>query len=265
MINKDHLRKLEYPILFVFLGSWLVIYILTRIFVEMYTDHTPSVVWIWLLIICAPLSLYAALRAAFSQGVKWYRSIGYIFVFTIGTLFCGQYIVIKGDILLSVFTKTPVSIEADVINVKKVIKRKLGFDHTAITLQFGGKVVELEARPRTYFYLKDKKTLHITAGTSFIGNTYVTSSGVTGREKQIARWLHLKDWAYRFRLLWAILLCMIIGSIIKAKYFPEKPGAKPVPKIGFWKLLGILMAILMAIGFVLYTGLLIYVKFFVTR
>ena len=265
MINKDHLRKLEYPILFIFLGLWLVIYILTRIFVEMYTDHTPSVVWIWLLIVCAPLSLYAALRAAFSERKKWYHAIGYSIMFTIGTMFFGQYIIIKGDILLNVFTKTPVRIEADVVGVEKVFKRKLGFDHTAITLRFKGQAVELEARPLSFFYLKDKKTLHITTGNSYLGNTYVTSSGVASKEKIIARWQHLQDWAYRYRLLWVILLCMIFAIIIKAKYFPEKPGAKPLPKLGFWKLLGIVMAILLAIGFILYVGLLIYVKFFLHR
>ena len=265
MISKDRLRKLEYALLLGFLGVWLLTYILTRIFLEIYTDNTPSAVWIYLMIIFVPLSVYAALRTAFSEGGKWYHSIGYVVMYILGTLFSGQYIVLNGDILISALTKPPIRTEADVIDVKKVFRRKLGFDHTAVSLQFDGKLIKLEARPYSYFYLQNKKTLKITVGTSFLGNTYVTSTGISIQEKRSARWMHLKDWAYRMWLLWAILLCMALGIIIRIKYFPEKTGVKPHPKIGFWKFLGILMGILVAIGLVLYVGLLSYVKFFLTR
>jgi hypothetical protein len=260
-MTKELLRKLEYPILLGYLSLWLFVYIYSRIFLEMYTDHTPSKVWIFLLILCVPLSGYAALRMAFSQGGKWYHSTGYFEIFTLGSLFSGQYIILNGDLLISVLVNTPVQTEAKVISVKKVIKKKLGFDHTDVSLQVNGKQITLGARPYSYFYLQNKITLQITTGTSLLGNIYVTSSGITGQEKHSALALYLKDWAYRFRLLWVILMCMILGVIIRIKYFPEKTGAKPL-QIGFWKLMGMIMAIMMVITLLLYAGLLIYVAFY---
>jgi hypothetical protein len=263
-MNKERLHKLEYPLLHSYLGLWLLVYIFSRTSLEMYRDDCPQQVWIWLLIIIIPLSGYAALRAAFSQGGKWYHSFGYFLMFTLGGLFSGQYIIINGDILLSALIKTPVRTEAKVISVKKVIRPKLGFDHTDVRLQSDGEQITLEARPYSYFYLQKKSTILITTGTSFLGNRYVTSSGIDQQQKNSARWLHLKDWAYRYRLLFAIVVCMIVGATIRLKYFPEKPGVKP-RKIGIWKLLGIIMAALIAIALILYAGLMIYVTFFVSR
>jgi hypothetical protein len=263
-MTKERLRKLEYPILFSYLGLWLLVFVASRIFLEMYTDHTPSNVWIFLFILFIPPSVYAALRATFSQGGKWYQSIAYILTFTTCSVFSGQYIVINGDILISSLVKKQVNTQAKIVSVKKVLKRKLGFDHTKVVLEFNGKRIDLDARPYNYFYLQDKTTLQINTGTSSLGNTFVTSNDVSIPDKFSARWLHLKDWAYRNRLLWAIMICMIIGVFIKMKYFPGKPGIKPKP-IGFWKIMGLTMGILLLIGFVLYAGLLIYVTFFVSR
>ncbi len=263
-MNKERLRKLEFPILLGYLGLWLLVYLLSRIFLEMYTDDTPSQAWVWLLIVFVPLSGYAALRMAFSEGGKWYHSIGYFLIFTIGSVFTGQYILVNGDILLSALSNATVQTQAKVIRVEKVFRRKTGFDHTDVVLQFNGKKITLEARPYSFFYLQHKSVLQITAGTSLLGNTYVSSSGVASQEKDSARWLHLKDWAYRSRLLWGIIIAMILGIIIKAKFFPEQPGVKRQP-VGFWKLFGMIMGILIAISLVLYAGLFIYVKFFASR
>jgi hypothetical protein len=263
-MTKERLRKLEYPILFSYLGLWLLVYIASRIFLEMYTDHTPSNVWIFLFIVFIPPSIYAALRATFSQGGKWYHSIAYIFTFTLCSVFSGQYIILNGDILISSLVKKQVHTQARIVSVEKVIKKKLGFDHTKVVLEFNGKRIDLEARPYNYFYLQDKTTLQINTGTSSLGNTFVTSNDVSSQDKFGARWLHLKDCAYRNRLIWAIMICMIVGVFIKMKYFPGKPGIKPKP-IGFWKLMGLTMGILLLIGFVLYAGLLLYVTFFVSR
>ncbi|RZM27510.1 MAG: hypothetical protein EOO88_12795 [Pedobacter sp.] len=263
-MTKDSLRKLEFPILIAYLSLWLLVYILSRVLLEFSTDQCPNEVWIWLLVILTPLSAYAALRAAFSEGGKWYHSIGYFLIFTIGSVFIGQYIVLNGDILISSLIKKPSQTQAKVISVEKVFRRKLGFDHTNVKLQFNGKEITLEARPYSYFYLTNKKTLHITSGTSFLGNTYVTSTEISGQEKLSARWVHLKDWVHRHWLLWVIIACMILGTILRMKFFPETPGVKP-RQIGFWKLMGIIMAVLIAIAIVLYLGLLIYVSFFVSR
>jgi hypothetical protein len=265
MISKERLRKLKYPLLIAFFGLWLLTYILTRIFLEMYTDATPSAVWTTLFIIFIPLSAYTALRSAFAQGGKWYHSIGYFFIFTVFGMFVGHFIVLKGDMLFSSFLEPPATIEVKVLKVKKVIKRKLGFDHTAVTLQLNGKPVTMEARAYTYFYLEGKSTLKIATGTSFLGNTYVLHDGAANQEKRSARWLHIKDWAYRLRWLWIIMLCLTAGTIVKVIYFPVDPAAPPSKPIGFWKLLGIVMAILIGIALLLYTALLVYVTFFVSR
>ena len=264
MIPKERLRKLEYPILLTFLALWLSIYILSRLFLEMYTDHTPTWVWVMLMIIFIPLSGYAALRMAYSEGGKWYQSIGYWFIFTLGSLFAGHYMMLKGDILITALVRTPVIVEAKVSSVKKVMSRKLGFDHTEVTLQFNGKRITMDARPYTYFYLRDRIKTQITGGTSFLGNTYVISTGISVQDKIDARWQHLRDWAHRSRWFGIMIIFMILISIIKFKYFPEKPGIKP-KQIGFWKAMGLIMGILMVIAAVLYLGLFVYVKLFVSR
>lgn len=260
-MNKERLRKLEYPILYSYLGFWLLVYILSRACLEMSTDHTPSNLWILLFIIFIPLGGYTALRMAYSEGGKWYHSIGYFVMCVLGGIFSGDYIVLNGDILISAVIKTPVQAEAEVISVKKVFRRKLGFDHTDVTLNLGGKQITLEARSYSYFYLHDKTSLQVHSGTSILGNTYVTSTGVASSEKLAARWVHLKDWAYRYRLLWIVIACMVLAGLIKVKYFPDKPGVKP-KQISFWKFLLILMGSLMAIGLLLYAGLWIYISFF---
>lgn len=264
MIPKERLRKLEYPILFAFLGLWLLVYVLSRLCLEMYTDDTPGWVWIWLMVIFIPLSAYAALRMAYSEGGKWYHSFGYWLIFTLGSVFSAHYILLNGDILISSLVKPPVITEAKVISADKVMRRKLGFDHTAVLLQFSGKRITMEARPYTYFYLQNKTEVKITTGTSYIGNTYVTSTDISLQAKSRARWLHLKDWAYRQRWLWVLIGCMVLGVVIKFMYFPDKPGEKPRP-MGFWKAMALIMGILIAIAIVLYAVLLIYVKFFASR
>ena len=263
-MTKEGLRKLEYPILIAYLGLWLLVYILSRVFLEFSTDQCPKEVWIWLLVILIPVCGYTALRAAFSEGGKWYHSIGYFLIFTIGSVFIGQYIVLNGDILISSMITIPKQTQAKVISVDKVFRRKLGFDHTNVKLQFNGKEITLEARPYSYFYLSNKRTLQITEGTSFLGNTYVTSTEISGQEKSSARWVHLKDWVHRQWLLWVIIACMILGTLLRLKFFPETPGVKPRP-IGFWKLMGIIMAALVAIALVLYLGMLVYLNFFISR
>jgi len=264
MIAKERIRKLEYPILFAYLGLWLLVYLLSRLCLEMYTDHTPGWVWIWLMVIFIPLSAYGALRMAYSEGGKWYHSFGYWVMFMLGSLFSGHYILLNSDILISSLIKPAVIAEAKVISVNKVMSRKLGFDHTAVLLQFNGKRIALDARPYTYFYLQNKTNIKITTGTSYLGNTYVTSTDMSLQAKSGARWLHLKDWAYRQRWLWVLFGFMVLVVVIKWKYFPDKPGEKRRP-LSFWKAMGLIMGVLMALGLVLYLALLIYVKFFVSR
>jgi len=203
-MNKERLRKLEYPVLFGYLGLWLLVYILSRACLEMSTDHAPSNVWVWLFVVFIPLSGYAALRMAYSEAGKWYHSLGYFLMFTLGGVFSGEYIVLNGDMLISAMIKSPVQTQAKVISVEKVFRRKLGFDRTDVTLDLGGKQVIIQARPYSYFYLHNKTSLRVHTGTSLLGNTYITSSGIAGSEKRSARWLHLKDWSYRYRLLWIL-------------------------------------------------------------
>lgn len=140
-----------------------------------------------------------------------------------------------------------------------MFKRKLGFDHTEVTILLNGQPMKIEARPYIYFYLKDKKQLDIKIGHSEMGE-FVTHIRSTFVEKTVARWDHLKDMVYRQRWLVGIIILIIVASVIKTTYFPDQPGHEK-KQISFWKLLGLIMAILLAIALLLYAGLWIYVSF----
>lgn len=258
MNSKENLRKVEKYVLITYATLWLLVYLLSRIFLELYTDYTPSGFLLWTALFIAPFSIYASFRTVFPKGEKWYSFIGYVLIYSLLATFTSQYIVVNGDILWSAATKPAApSRKATVLEVRKVFHSKTGFDHTEVSLQIDGKLLNLEARPYAYFYLKDKKTLLISLRKSGLGIDYVTSTGVNGGERRYARWLHFKDWVYRMRWGLAIVLGIITMVWIRMEFFPEKEGSKPV-RIGYWKLIGIIFATLL----LLYAGLLLYVNFF---
>ncbi|QXU42933.1 hypothetical protein [Pedobacter sp. D749] len=251
---------MEKIILISYAGIWFLLHLLSRLFLDMYTSSEPPGYLTVAAIVITPIAIYAALRTMFSKNEKWYRAIIYFVAYLALGIFTSEYIIVNGDLLLSMTTIPGKTVEVPVLNVHKVIKRKLGFDHTAVTLLIEGKPIEMEARPYTYFFLKDKKVLRIISRKSSLGNNYVTYIELKGGERGLARWLHFKDWLYRYRLLWAVLTGFIVIIWIAIVWFPVKTQRKPV-RIGFWKTMGIVMGILVGIAALLYAALLIYVRF----
>jgi hypothetical protein len=264
MIIKDFLRKLEIPVVIFLVSTWFIIYVSSRIFLEMYTDHSPRYLWLWLMLIFSPFCIYAALRTVFSKGEKWYGFIGYLLIYMVCSAFFSNYMLVNGDILLTMAGHSERTIDVPVVEVRKVFRRKLGFDHTEVTVRIDGRPVIFEARPYAYFFLHDKKVLRVSFGHSGLGNSFVTDIKTAPGEKIHARWLHIQDWAYRQRYIVGFFLGVFVLVLIRMKYFPEMGRTKPV-KIGFWKLMAIVFGTVMLIGLLLYAALWIYIGFFASR
>ncbi|MGN7986198.1 hypothetical protein ACTJKC_02600 [Pedobacter sp. 22226] len=149
---------------------------------------------------------------------------------------------------------------AMVTDVRKVFY-KSGFDHTSVTLKMGDKSITLQGRPYIYFYLNGREHISMTSAHSFLGNAYVYTDGISSKEKLRARWLHLKDQVHRLRVLAAIILSIILTGFL----WPQRKltnGQRISAKMGFWKMMGIVMGILLALAILFYIGLFLYIKFF---
>ncbi|MBE9598033.1 hypothetical protein [Pedobacter sp. MC2016-24] len=260
MIPKEKIRKLEIPFAIGYLVILLLVYFAGRNVLELYTNQTPRPVYIWVTAFMAPFVLYTTLRLATMNGAKWYGYIGYLVVTFFALVISGTFVVLKTDLLLSAALK-PISVQqVSILEVKKVFQRKMGFDHTDVTILWNQQPLTFEARPNTFFLLEHKKTLQISTATSFLGNQFVTDLDLEPGERGHARWVHLKDWASRTWYVPAFFLLLVIGACVVNYYFPKNTQT-PVKKIGFWKTMGIIMAVLFSIAIVLYFGLIIYVKF----
>lgn len=262
MIPKEKLRKLEEPLTIGYLLLLLVVYFAGRNALEMFSNNTPNSVYIWVTIVMAPFILYSTLRLATSTGGKWYTYISYLFITFLALVFSGSFLVLKVDLLFSTVLKPLNTQQVSILEVKKIFQRKVGFDHTDVTILWNQQPLTLQARPNTYFLLEHKKILKISTGESFLGNQFVTDLHLQPGERNHARWLHLKDYASRKWYIVAFFLLLILVACFGSRYFPQKPQV-PVKKIGFWKSFGIIMGILISIAIVLYLALVIYVKFLV--
>jgi hypothetical protein len=137
---KKYLRLVEKPFLIAYVAIWVVTYVLSRFFLEIYTDDAPSFVWIFSLVFILPLSFYAAARTIAIKREKWYGIIGYFIMYTALWLFTSNYIIVNGDLLISSAFDQKTKVKADVIDVHKVFY-KGGFDHTSVTLNSASKTI----------------------------------------------------------------------------------------------------------------------------
>jgi len=256
---KDRLRSIELPFIITYLSLWVLIYLSSRIVLEMTVDERQSTMLIWAAIVSAPIVIYGTLRVGFAGKAKWNGFLGYYLMFSLFGIFMTQYMLIQSKLLYDVAMQDEVQKTVQVTEVKRVFTRRSGPNHTAVTFNLDGKPVTMKARAYAYFYLHDKKMIDITFGKSDMGD-YVTNIALSSGDKMYARWLHLKDFVYRLRYIGLIILAMIIGGLIKGRYFPTQPG-KPPTKVSFWKMMGIIMAILITIAILLYIGLWVYVTF----
>lgn len=259
MIPKEKIRKLEEPFAVGYLILLLVFYFAGRNVLEMYTTNTPNSVYLWVSVVMAPFILYSTLRLTASNGGKWYGYISYLFITFFALVISGCFLVSKADLLLSAALKPVNTQEVSILDVKKVFQRKVGFDHTDVTILWNQQPLTLQARPNTYFLLEHKKTLKISTGVSFLGNQFITDLHLKPGERSHARWIHLKDWASRNWYVAAFFLLLIVVACVGSRYFPKNPQV-PVKKVGFWKAFGIIMGIMVCIALVMYLALIIYVK-----
>ncbi|WP_344850840.1 hypothetical protein [Pedobacter jeongneungensis] len=207
-----------------------------------------------------PLSFYSAARTVNIIKEKWYGLIGYFIIYTAVWLLTSNYIIVNGDLLISSAIKSKTHNRAVIIDLHKVFY-KSGFDHTTVTLKIADRPLTLQGRPYIYFYLVGRENISISAAESFLGNKYLYTDEIPRREKVKARWLHFKDQIYRLRVIAAILVALIlVGFLWPQKKFAN--GQMVSAKTGFWKMIGIVMAILFTIALVFYIALFVYVKYF---
>ncbi|WP_316828918.1 hypothetical protein [Pedobacter miscanthi] len=260
MLLKEYLRLIEKPFLIAYASLWVLVYVMSRFFLEIYSDHAPSSLWWWSLLVILPISLYAAARTTAIKRENWYGVIGYFIMYSLLGLFTSNYMIVNGDILVSSAINTESSAKAEVTEVRKVFYRS-GFDHTSVKLKTITKDFSMQGRPYIFFYLNGRKSLSIRSASSFLGNDYVFTNCISRGEKVKARWLHFKDQIYRAWIFIGIMLVLILIGFLAPQNFRKSTGAKPI-KMGFWKMMGIVMGIVFALGLLLYIGLFVYVKFF---
>lgn len=218
------LRKTEILFLISCFALWLVIYLASRFTFEMNEIKLMPGILKWAAFGVSPIAIYAAVRTGFAEKVKWYGFLGYLFGYIAVLTFATQYMFIQSNLLWNAAVNEQVFKQVKVLEVRKVFKRKLGFDHTEVAILLDEQPMKMEARPYTYFYLKDKKQLDVKIGHSEMG-AYVTNIRSTFEEKTVARWHHLKDMVYRLRWIFGIIILIIVASIIKTSYFPDLSGA----------------------------------------
>lgn len=258
---KEILRRLEKPFLITYISIWVAVYVLSRFFLEIYTDDAPASVWIFLLIVLVPLSFYAAARTVAIKRENWYGVIGYFIIYSAVSLLTSNYIIVNGDLLISAAIKPKTRSQVVVTDVHKVFY-KSGFDHTSVTVKTQDRSITLQGRPYIFFYLLGKERISVSSARSFLANEFLYTDGISRREKLKARWLHIKDQIYRLRIIAAIIATLtLIGFLLPQKKFPNRQAAA---KIGIWKMMAIVMGILLTLGLLFYAGLFVYVKYFAT-
>lgn len=260
MIEATKVKRLENIIAIIYCSLVLIIYLLGRYFLDMYTANDSSAVGYSLAAILLPISIYITLRVNLAQGGKWYGYIGNFVMAFGGLMFFSYTSCMKADLLLGALLKPHTVATAPLSDVKKRFIRKIGFDRTDVTFVYQGKTETFEAGRNIYFLLKDKKAITITIGRSFTNNYFVTDLHLPASERWAARWEYLKDWAYR--QLWvAVFIIVIMGATwLKVTVWPTKPGVKPNP-ISWQKFSLIVFGIVMGLFLLAYLALLIYVKF----
>lgn len=257
---KKILRMIEKPVIIIYVLLFLLVYIFSRFFLEIYTDHSPPALLHLSLIVLIPVSLYAAIRTVILKEEKWYGGIGYFIMYLLLGLFTGDYIIVNGDILVSSAMNKEKSEAVQVLDVHKVFSRR-DFHHTSVTIKTASGIKTLEARPYAYFYLSGRKIISIRSARSFLGNDYVSTEGIGTGEKFRARWLHFKDQLHRLWIFVGMVFLLIFIGFLRQRYSSKTPGLR-IQKIGFWKLMGIVIGILFSFALLLYIVLLLYMKFF---
>lgn len=263
MLLKKYLHSAEKPFLIAYASLWAAVYMMSRFFLEIYTNRAPSLLWILSLLLILPISFYAAARTTAVKRENWYEVIGYFVMYALLGLFTSNYMIVNGDLLISSAVNKEIQSEAEVTDVHKVYY-KSGFDHTSITLKTPAKDLKLQGRPYIFFYLNGKKVIRIRSAVSLLGNDYVYTEGISRSEKLKARWLHFKDQIYRLWVFIAIIFVLILIGFFAPKKNKKNNDAKSV-KMGFWKFIGIVVGIIFAVFLLVYLGLLVYVKFFTNR
>jgi hypothetical protein len=253
------MKRLEYIILIVYVSVVVGIYLLGRLFLEMYiiNEASPAKWIIGALVL--PIAIYTGIKFTQSDEHKWYTYI-------LKTIFCffaiamtAYFTFMKADMLISAAVKPPSVQLLKVHSVKKVFRRKLGFDHTNVTLTLNGKEITFKASRTDFFLLQHKKIIMGNVGQSFCGNYYITNLDLPSAERWRARWAYLKDWASRSWYFPAFIVLGVLAMFIKEKFWPVQPGTKP-KTIPFFKLLLIIMAVVFAIGLLSLLGIYIYIK-----
>ena len=154
------MKRLEYIILIVYVGVVVGIYLLSRLCLEMYIINEASPAkWIIGAVIL-PAAIYTGIRFTLSDEHKWYTYI-------LKSIFCffaiamtAYFTFMKVDILTSAAAKPSSVQRLEVHSVKKIFRRKLGFDHTNVTVTLNGKEITFQASRTDFFLLQHKENNH---------------------------------------------------------------------------------------------------------
>lgn len=222
-------------IILIYWSLCAVVYLVTDLFLDLYTSHDfLSVLWLAALL-ALPLAAYTLYLGRETLFKTWYATV--FFSLIIYGLYLGSayFTVLKLDLLLSAATNSIQNLQLPVQQVNRVMVRKAGFVYTDVWLRYQGKSIRFEGTRTSYFLLKPYRKLQVNIGQSYLGNDFVTQIELPAHERWAARLAYLKDWFSRYWWLYAAFALWFLLSIGKDKYFPalltqSKPKDHPYQK-----------------------------------
>ena len=261
--NKQHGKK--FPVSFagyILLAYWIlcvVVYLITDLFLDLYTTQDFLTVFWCAGILVLPLAVYTLYLGRETLFTTWYGAVFFSLIVYGLYLGSGYFTVLKLDLLISAALKTTENQELPVQHVNRIVARKAGFIYTDIALRYQGKSIRFEGTRTSYFLLKSYKKLHVNIGRSYLGNDYVTQIQLPAHERWAARSAYIKDWFSRNWWMLSGFVLWFLFSLWKDKYFPTRP-AESKPTVHSYRkklrklfiimisLIGLFMLILLLIG-----------------
>lgn len=224
-----------------------VIYLITDICLDLYTDEDYVNVFWYAGIIVLPLAAYSVYAGRQELLTRWYTYI--LFPLIIYGLYAGSayFTALNVDLLMSAAFKPTTELVTPVENVQRIFARKIGFTHTNVVLHYQQKSVIFKGTRTSYFLLKPYKTLQVKIGQSYLGNYYVSHIQLPAYKRWIARGAFIKDWFHRYLWLLIALPLLYIVSLLKDKYFPAQPVNKKPPVNPYIKYLKVLFTVLIVL------------------
>jgi hypothetical protein len=238
----------------------LLIYLGTDLAFEMYTTLGSSKIFWGIGLAFFPIAIYTLLAVVRREESPWYSNVFTILILYGLHVSAAYFTIKKTDLLWSLAIHSSAVKTFAVIDVKKVIVSRGGFDHTDVTVAANGKQAVFEATKASYFLFRNKKQVTLSVGQSGWGNYYATKIYLPSAERKAARAEYWKDWWLRYKWLWVFIGAVILTVGIKICFFPlnSVTAVQNKPKLSFKQAMLLIIVIVSGLFILLVTGIYFY-------